>query len=917
MSAVFGRTGELLLADAFLDDAAGRFSVLGLEGEAGIGKTTVWREVVRRAEERGFLVLSCRPAEAEAKLAMSAVADLFEPVADGALESLPGPQRRAIEVALLRAEPDSGPLDPRTLATGVRSLAAGLSSERPLLIAVDDVQWLDRTSSLVLEFALRRLDGRPLGVLFAHRLPEPARLRPDAFVPPESFTRLTIGPLSLGALHRMLKERAGRSLSRSLLVRVHEAAGGNPFYALEIAHELLASEQLPTVGAALPVPADLRELVSRRLRRLPADTREALLAAAALSNPTTAIVPEDAIAAAEEEDIVRIDEQGRIAFQHPLYASAVYGAASRARRRELHGRLAARVEDPEQRARHLALATAAPDEDVARRIEEAGALARSRGTWGSAAELLEQARRLTPPGGLDDANRRGIAAARLHVQAGDRSRARTLLEEIVAGELQPSARAVALHTLAEIGYNAENFEEAHRLFLEAREHADDPRTALHIDLGLAYVRTNLWDFEGGAVLAYNALELAQTLGDDGLMAQALAHCAMVDYLCGRGIDWDKVDRALDLEDPDMLVAMQSRPSVIAGCLELYAGNLSRARERLTAASTVARERDDESDLTFILLWLSWLETRAGNLAEAASLADEGAWLATISGSDAMHAWSLTQRALVHALRGEVAETRRGCAEAATLVDRSGNRLPTAWIAASLALLELSLGDPEAAWRACEPLTGALEQEGIGEPIVPFFLPDALEALVALGELERAEPLIDELEEQGRRLDREWALATGARCRALLLAARGDVSGAAAALDRALAEHERLEMPFERARTLLVRGAVDRRARRRARAKDAFEQALATFEQIGAQLWADRARDELERVGLRRSAGEELTAAERRVAELAAQGLTNREVASTLFISPKTVEATLARTYRKLGIASRAELGARMSDPLQG
>jgi DNA-binding CsgD family transcriptional regulator len=240
-------------------------------------------------------------------------------------------------------------------------------------------------------------------------------------------------------------------------------------------------------------------------------------------------------------------------------------------------------------------------------------------------------------------------------------------------------------------------------------------------------------------------------------------------------------------------------------------------------------------------------------------------------------------------------------------------LPTLWIAASLALLELSLGDPEAACRACEPLTAALEARGIGEPLHAFFLPDALEALVALGGLDRAERLIDGFEARGRQLDRVWALATGARCRALLLAARGDLAGATAAIERALAEHARIEMPFELARTLLVDGVIERRLRRRARAKASFEQALAIFEDLGAALCAGQARAELDRVGLRRAADGALTEIERRVAELAAEGRTNRDVAAAVCISPKTVEANLARAYRKLGITSRAQLGARMAN----
>ena len=344
----------------------------------------------------------------------------------------------------------------------------------------------------------------------------------------------------------------------------------------------------------------------------------------------------------------------------------------------------------------------------------------------------------------------------------------------------------------------------------------------------------------------------------------------------------------------------------------------RPRARAAARRLGGRARPrrrDESDLAFLLVWLSWLEIRTGDLDAAASIAEEAISLATLTGARSLHTLALAQRAFVHAHRGDVDETRSLCAEVATAVEHRGN-MPPLWIAASLAVLELSLGDPAAAAAACEPLVVALEAHGIAEPVTCFFLPDALEALIARGGLDRAERLIDAFEARGRELDRAWALATGGRCRGLLLSARGDLGGAQAALDRAPAAHERIDMPFELARTLLVAGVIERRTRKRARAKASFERALAIFEGAGAALWAQRARAELDRVGLRRSAGGQLTACERRVAELAAEGLTNREVAAALFISPKTVGANLARVYRKLGITSRAQLGVRMASPAQ-
>ncbi len=913
--AVFGREHELDLAETFLRSAQQEFSVLRLDGEPGIGKTTVWGEVARRARYSGFRVLSCRPAEAETKLALSALADLMEPIGSEVFASLPKPQRLALEIALLRVEPTATGPDPRALATAVRSLLANLSAERPLLVAIDDVQWLDPSSAAVLQFALRRLTAVRVGWLLATRLPEPGWLAGGALIPPETLTCIALGPLTLSAVHRMLKDRISEPLSRPTLIRVHAASGGNPLFALEITDALRNTPRIGA-GASLRIPAGLRELLAARIPALSSRAQAALLCAAALSHPTTGLVEQassaDGLAAAEETRLLRVDDD-QIVFAHPLYASAVYELASRTRRSELHRRLAQLVGDPEERARHLALATSQADESVAQALEDGAAVARSRGAWESAAELLEWARRLTPPGLPDAGSRRGIAAAEHHVLAGERSRARTLLGDIIGQPLPRSLRADALRLLAEISYNDERAADARRLFTDALDHAEDPRLAVKIEFGLCFLNGQIADPAEGSVHAHRALGQAEAIGDTSLLAPALALCAIFDYLCGGGLSWDKVERSLALEDPLQVMPVLWHPSSIAAILLLYVGRHSEARERLEAVWTQARDRGDESDLAFIGLWRSWLETRSGNFVAALALAEDAMSVAALTGSETIRRNVVAQRALVHAHRGESAETLRDC------LDISGppvHHWAEVWVAASLGLLELSRGNPEAAWDACRRVTEALEQNGIAEPVPAFFLPEAIEALIALGWLDRAGWLLDAFESRGRELDRAWALATAGRCRGLLLAARGDVTGALDALERALVQHERLDMPLETARTLIVNGVVERRARKRARARRSFERALEICERIGASLWAERARQELGRLGLRRSPSHELTDAEQRVAAASARGLTNREVASALFLSPKTVEAHLSSVYRKLMVDSRAELGARMAERSQ-
>jgi DNA-binding CsgD family transcriptional regulator len=279
----------------------------------------------------------------------------------------------------------------------------------------------------------------------------------------------------------------------------------------------------------------------------------------------------------------------------------------------------------------------------------------------------------------------------------------------------------------------------------------------------------------------------------------------------------------------------------------------------------------------------------------------------------MRSLALAHAAIRAAYAGDAELTRHQAGECRSFAQRANYQTAVLWAGWAEALLALSLDEPEAADAALGPLTAPFEHEPVPDPIRSFFLPDEIEALIGLGRLEPAERLLAKFEAAAERLRRGWALMMAARCRALLLAARGDIEAASRASAEALALCEGLELRIEVARTLLVAGQLERRRKAKRSAADHLGEAVALFEPMGARLWAERARAELRRVGLRPSARDELTESERRVAELAASGLKNREVAAQLYLSPKTVEATLARAYRKLGIRSRAELGARLGD----
>jgi DNA-binding CsgD family transcriptional regulator len=699
-----------------------------------------------------------------------------------------------------------------------------------------------------------------------------------------------------------------------VLVRIHQASDGNPFSALEVARALGAAELPPR--EPLPVPEDVRVLVRRRIERLPRARRQALLRIAALAQPTSSVLGPSLQPALRSELVQRLPD-GRITFTHPLYASAVYEAAAPEERRRIHRELATLVTDIEERARHLAIAATGADEDVAAELDTAAAQARSRGAPEMAADLQERALELTPAHDRSAADRRALAAAEDWFHSGALARARSLLTARLDHLADRGARAGALRLLAHVCFRETSVSEAIDLLRAAAEAAgDDPelRVPVELDLAFAFVSVSL-DHEAARPHAEALLAYAERLGEPGQLAEALAVVTMVDFLLGRGVDEARLERALALEDPERRVPAEFRPTLIAGFLAFYTGRFDRARSLLYPLHGRLHDRGAEADLPILLGTMTWLECSAGDLPAARMLAEEALEAASLTESETMTATSLAFAALVDAHAGAVESCRERIEAALEASVRSGYGLATLWTSAALGNLELSLGDASAARRAFAPLTQFVEAHGLVEPIRAFFLPDAIEALIELGDLERAGRLTDMLVGCGRRLDRPWALALGGRCTALLLAARGDVSGALETIEPALLEHERVPMPLELGRTLLVKGQIERRARRKASAKKALEQALSTFEAIGTPLWAAKARSELARVGAH-VPPDELTETERRIVELAAAGLTNRAVAAQLFISPKTVEANLARSYRKLGIHSRAQLALRIAGALE-
>jgi DNA-binding CsgD family transcriptional regulator len=913
---VVGRDPELRVVDEFLSRLPTAPGVLLLEGEPGIGKTTVWLAGRNAARRLGYRVFSCRPIQTETPLAYVALADLLEPVLDEILARLPPPQARALEVAMVRADAGGQRLDRHAVSAAMLGTVRTLSTATPVLIAVDDLQWLDRPSARVLEFVIHRQNADRVGVLATSRSGEPAPIDLDRIVPTGQLRRLTMGPLTTGSLQAILRGALGATFSRPVLLRVHGASGGNPLFALEIARELMALGGQPRRTEPLPVPAALTDALRARLRKLSTRVRQRLLVVALLAQPTAGLVedvfpdPEQtrsALDRAARAGIIRISGD-RILFTHPLLAAAAAAEATPEARRRLHMRLAQTIPDVEERARHLALATLRPDAEVAARLDAAARAARARGAPDVAAELTEDAERLTPPGHAVELTRRRLDAADHLVAAGENERARELLEAVVEAGASRSERAEALLRLGILRYHADDHRAAVAQLERARRDAgDDLVMRSEIEQHLSWAVALAGDIPTGAEHARLALELAERRGDEGVLSRALAMVVIVDFFLGRGIDAGMLQRSLALERWTEPLPVEWRPSYLHGYLLKQTSELRAAREVLEGVKSRFEAAGDESPLPFLLSTLSELECWAGNLERAAGHAETGLTLATQTGQGLTRAYLLASCARIDALTGNT-ERARSLAEEGLAIARRGALLPPLQFNTSvLAFIELSLGDHAAVHAHLGPLVDRLAGAGMAEPGIVRFVPDEIEAIVALGDLDRATSILDAFETRALALRRSWALATAARCRGLVQSARGDSAAATGLLDGALRHHERVGEPFELARTLLAVGQIHRRNRQKRASKHALDRALELFERIGAPLWAAKVRAELARVGIRPSAPLALTPTETQVARLVADGRTNREVAAELFMSRRTVEDNLSRIYRKLGLRSRAEL----------
>lgn len=867
-------------------DRGPRFLVI--RGEAGIGKTAVWRWAVRRHRQAGHRVLTTQASEEELNGPMIGLIDLFEHV--------------AVDDSLLTPGVDR-------FERGRRVLDAlrGLAAESPVVVAIDDVQWLDPASAASLRYALRRLAHEPVHMLAAERT-DPDRPPDDRTIPADRCEEVVLGPLGIGDT-RTVVASAVDSMSRPALGRIHDLSGGNPMYAIELARAVDLFGD-PLVAS---VPPTLRGILASRVGNVAHDLTAVLQVAAALgpsqvdaiARATGSVDVSPLVDDAVSQRLLVVGADQVVRFDHPLVPAAVLAAMNPLDRQALHARLADVVDNADARARHLVLSCAGPDADVAAELESAARRAAQRGASALAADLASHCVRITPATDIVLRIRRQFVAILHRAAAGERARALAETDALIAALPPGPGRAEAISMRVAI-----DFAGGDRFLQQALSEVgdDDLLRGRILDLRGWMAVTYRAELAKGLELGEQALAIAERLADPTLEMLAASSVAMASLMLGRPRP-DLIDRAVWLADTHGGPRLGRWPKGVHGQLCIWSGQLGEARTILEEMHAAFLLAGLEFQRPFRILDLALLELASGNLAVAAGLTEDGIEAASDAGNDQAAAWLAYPAGLADTHLGNVGRAEQAAEVLRSRGTENDGRTRLLMAHHVFGLLALASGEPARAVACLKPGLVLARQIELRYPAVVPVLPDSIEATALAGDATSCAELAAELDRQARAVQQPWSTAAAQRGLGLAALAEGS-EHASAMLAEAAAMFDGLGYRLDAARSMLLQGRALRRAGLRTASANVLDEALRHFRAMRAVPWAAQTEAELERVAPVRD-NEELTPTEARVSELVAAGRRNREIAGEMSISVATVEAHLTRIYRKLHVRSRTELAREM------
>lgn len=916
---VHGRDPErAAIAELLAQARAGQGGSLVLIAEAGAGKTSLLNVAIDDARRAGDLtVVTTSGIESEAPLAFAALQRLFAPLS-GSLDRIPGPQAQALRVVFGMEAGDAG--DRFLIFLGALSLLADAGEQRPLLVVVDDAQWLDDASAAALQFVARRIALEPIALLWAAR-ENAARPFDSADLP-----TLRLPGLGLSGAMAVLSEQSDAGVSPEVAALLVANTGGNPLALRELPTvltpaQLAGTEPLPP---RLPVTERIERVFLDRARHLSTDAQSLLLIASADDSARLATVLQAAeVLGADADSLVELETSGLVAIaadqltlRHPLVRSAMYEAAPSSERRRVHAALAAvltREEDADRRAWHRSSSVVEPDESVVAELVAAAERAERRGgheaasaAWARAAELD------TDP---DQRARHLYAASMASWVSAHPDTARELIDKAIAEAADPLLLADARRLRGRIEWNTGSVKLANRVLLEAAVEAADHDPVRARELAAEAVSIACWNGDSGVGIDGTAIVPAPA-GDaparERTYQRLLEGCAFVaagDYASAAAPFREGFRFHEELgEDFELLPNL----SICA----FHLGELDRSEVYMQRVLTRARNDGAAVMVLYTLTRLAMIDLAAGKWTDAVGDAAEAVTLGELTRHRVLADTPAAILMLLAAQRGED-----------QAFDELAPRLEEATARASAGILDVVLRDlvhwahgvrlaitepsrPASAFHRLAQLSHDVTKRMAGM--------DRIEAAVRADQTEAAAVWVEDFAAFAAATGLAWPAAVAEHGRALL----ADAKAAEAHFERALRHHDddardgRPGWPgrqFNRARTRLAYGEFLRRSRRRVDARIHLRAALDSFEDLRAKPWAERAAGELRASGetVRRrddtATGVVLTPQERQVAQLVKKGLSNKDVAAQLFVSPRTVDFHLRNVFAKTGVSSRGEL----------